>query len=155
MLDVGRFDLISSRSPILGRNGLRNMPCLSSCVASLFLVPSAFCMFFCFACRISGGARPRCVSVYLRLVLCFCFFPSLPFPFHSYSWGYVLFGVRTYLSCFFPPFFLSFLVSFVYFYFSLPSMYPGCWRAYVVPVVSSTVAWHCIVYSLDSITMYR
>ena len=32
-------------------------------------------------------------------------------------------------------------------------MYLGCWRAYVVPVVSSTMVWHCIVYSLYSITM--
>ena len=28
----------------------------------------------------------------------------------------------------------------------LRTSYLGCWRAYGVPVVSSTMTWHCIVY---------
>ena len=30
------------------------------------------------------------------------------------------------------------------------SMHLGCWRAYVVPVVSSAMAWHCIASSINS-----
>ena len=54
----------------------------------------------------------------------------------------------------------AFLFSFIYFLafsvfrFFSPSMYLGYWRVYVVPVVSSTMTWHCIVHSAYSVTMY-
>ena len=58
--------------------------------------------------------------------------------------GYMLPLILYFLFPFFSFFFFRF--------FSLP-MYLGCWRAYVVPVVSNTLAWHCVVYFLYSITM--
>ena len=58
-------------------------------------------------------------------------------------------------------FFVAFLFFFFFFFLSSPfvffsrSMHLGCWRGCVVPVVSSTMASHCIFYSPCSITMYR
>ena len=34
------------------------------------------------------------------------------------------------------------------------AVYLDCWRVYVVPSVSSTMAWHCVVYSPYCISVY-
>ena len=111
----------------------------------------AFCccsfIFFVMPGRISsGGTRPLCASILPE--------SAQPRRIFSYPlWSSVAIRVIfrgvgfPHISFFFPfsvsfPCFLS--LSFVF--FSL-SMYLGCWRAHVVPVVSSTMAWHCIVYS--------
>ena len=57
-----------------------------------------------------------------------------------------------FLSFFCFPLHCYFLSFGFYFFFSL-SMYLDCWRAYVVPVVASTMACHCLAYSLYCITM--
>ena len=59
------------------------------------------------------------------------------------------------LSFLFPFFFLSlfFLSSFLFRFLSA-SMYLGCWRTFVVPIiVSSTIVYHGLAYSLYSIEM--
>ena len=47
---------------------------------------------------------------------------------------------------------LSFFSLYFILFFLLVCL--GCWRTYVVPVVSSTMAWRYIVYSLYCITMW-
>ena len=86
--------------------------------------------------------------------------------FCSALWGFVAVGVMfcgiplfllrisTYFFSFLKCFFLLFLyfcrcIGFTFFVFFYLSMCLGCWRAFVVPVVSGTMAWRCIVYILS------
>ena len=63
---------------------------------------------------------------------------------------YYLWSFSGYLLLVFFFFLFLFVFSFFLYRFFPLSMYLGCWRPYVVPVVSSTMAWHCIIYSLYS-----
>ena len=95
-------------------------------------------LLFCF-CSNREVQRPNIVTLsgildeswsvavyFLSLAMLFCIF-----------WG-------RHLSSFFP-FLFSFCFSFSFF---SSNVYLSCWRAYVVPVVSSTISRHCIVHSL-------
>ena len=89
----------------------------------------------------------------------FCFFSELwlsfpvglflRFPLHFDCFIFVLF-LSLFLFVFLLLFCFFFVSVFVYFVFSLP-MYFCCWRMYVVPVVPSSRAWHCVV---ECITMH-
>ena len=77
-----------------------------------------------------------------------CFFD---FPFILFVSFFVLF-LSLFLCVFLFCFCFLFLFLFLFIsYFSLP-MYFCCWRMYVVPVVPSTRAWHCVV--VECITMH-
>ena len=153
------------------------LPCFVLPVASLpggvqprcLSIVSQARFFFFFLLALFGLPLQR--TWYLLFVRVWGGAPSLVFPCYvpaifcsGLSWHtligllllfVLLFGASVVFSFFLRPspwFASSF---FCHSLFSL-SMYPlGCWRAYVVPVVpSTTMAWHCIVYSPYSITIY-
>ena len=112
---------------------------LSWWVASLFLVVlSVLVCFVHLGCpsRLVRGPRPRCVFV----------LPQARDLFSSLGRRFLLFVFFRFV------FFFVFVLFFLVFRF-VSFKYLSCWRAYVAPVVSSTMKWHCIVYSLYCITM--
>ena len=106
-----------------------------------------FVLFLCIACRISsGGAHDLVAYASSGSGGGGGVFPSfgLPFAIRTYNNIRLFFGVSSF------PFSCASIRRF-FFSFNVPV---GCWRAYVLPVVSSTMAWHCLAYSLHRITMY-
>ena len=101
-----------------------------------------FCVVFCITCRISFVAYPSC----LRLGGIFPPLFGLPLLLVLFFGGFVF----VLLFLFFSSLLSLFSLSFV---FSL-SMCLRHWCAYGVPVLPSTMAWHCVVHSLYCITMY-
>ena len=100
-----------------------------------------FCFSECLSHLLRGGTTS--LRIHLASGSGYFFFPSLPsLVFACYSYYF-----SGYSFCFF--FFL-----FLFFVFFCLSFFLLSFNIYFVPVVSSTMAWHYIVYSLLCITMY-
>ena len=101
----------------------------------------AFCFCFLFILLPVASPEGHDLVAYPSCLRLGLFFPSPPWSSLAIVKQYLFRGQYLLRGICVPYFFIFFaLPSFGFRFFSSLSMYLGCWRAYVVPVVSSTMA---------------